>query len=537
MEQNLHLHLQNENQRDTPLSNSCENYTPPTTLRGTLTSWTIWKFLIYGSFYGFSASVLMIMVPAVGRTYFDDNTDNTADCDRNSYSRYAFWSAIFHNLTGVVALLSQSYIGRLSDALGRKKFLYFTWVCMTIPIISLCFTNNMWWYFALGSIVGLSGMVTGMPTILQAAISDVTAPQFKTVVFGMMFGSAGVVMMLTSFICMAVVKQWGTRAAFYTCIVEKLVSVLWLVFVIDESLKPSNRKPLDDDINHFDKHNQYLVTQQIELNKIGIDISNGSVQYDPMNSPTNSKCKSWWNSKHNPLRPLGYMKDNKVILWIGVAAVLTSFPETGTGQLSMIYISDNLGLCDEDESSKLNSLLVISAAAGLIFCQLILLPILSTTIHDIKLMTLGVTLLLISFVFGIVLYFIPTQFVALLLYAFQGMSYVIIPIFSGTLTKRVSPREQGVALGVLHALKGLNACVSPFIFAYLYSLFSQKLTHVGCFIAMPYMLGIVVIVLVYPIIWCPLKRVFTKYDEYAFKASVVPFDKNPDQHIPPKQLL
>ena len=50
---------------------------------------------------------------------------------------------------------------------------------------------------------------------MQAAISDVTSPQFRTTVFGILFGVCGIVMMGASFGINMIVQTWGLRAAFY----------------------------------------------------------------------------------------------------------------------------------------------------------------------------------------------------------------------------------------------------------------------------------------------------------------------------------
>lgn len=157
---------QNESQRDAPLSNIADNYVPPDTLKGTLKSWMIWKFIIYAGFTAMSIVVPIIMIPILGRKYFDQSdNDDDENCDSGSYSRYALWYSVFQSISGLTALFSQGYIGRLSDAYGRKRFLYFVWFCTTIPMVPLCFTDNIWFYFALLPISALSGMIDGMPTM------------------------------------------------------------------------------------------------------------------------------------------------------------------------------------------------------------------------------------------------------------------------------------------------------------------------------------------------------------------------------------
>eukprot|EP01084_Bolivina_argentea_P021566 40075_1 len=406
MDDELQRHLDNENQRDAPLSNITDNYNPPDTLKGILKSCMIWKYIIYGCFTAQTIAIRMITIPIIGRQYFDESDNNMDNnCDIKSYSRFAFWLSIFQCLSGFVAFISQGYIGRLSDAFGRKRFLYFVWICTISQYIPLCFTTNIWWYLALSPLAGFSGMVNGLPTILQSAISDITTPQFRTTVFGMVFGICGGTMIISSFSINKIIHYFNIKYAFYTIIAIKIFELLYLFFIMPETLKSINRKPFDIDNN--------LMKQQIELNKIDFNNNNGNIQYNELDNNNNNnndnccvKCqKTCCNCKHNPFKPLCYIKKNKLMLWISILTLLTAFPENGINQLAMIYISDILGLCDTKTNSNINSYLVISMSVFMIISNLIILPILSKYITDIKLIIIGVTVLLITFSFGIIIYF------------------------------------------------------------------------------------------------------------------------------------
>lgn len=373
---------------------------------------------------------------------------------------------------------------------------------------------------------------------MQAAISDVTSPQFRTTVFGILFGSCGIIMMASSFGINAIVQQWGLRSAFYTFCATKLMALLYLIIVVPESLKKSNRKSLDDDKDLFAKNEDFAIKQSIELNKIGVEFDE-NIQYDDMNVSKrncNDKCKICCDMKHNPLRPLCYIRSNPVITWIAVLSLLTAFPETGMSNLGSIYIADNLKLCDENKNSEINSYLVISMSAFMIVSQLIILPILSVFVHDINTIIITITTLVLTFLLAILLYYWSTIYIALILYGFHGMSFSIIPVLSGVLSKRISPREQGIAMGVIHSVKGLNTVFAPFIFGLTYYFFSHKLDNPGVLIATPFFIGLTIVFIAYPVICCPLTKIFKKYDDYAFRDSVVSFDL-PDAHIPPQQLL
>merc|ERR1712130_688412 len=102
---------------------------------------------------------------------------------------------------------------------------------------------------------------------------------------------------------------------------------------------------------------------------------------------------------------------------------------------SMIYVSDILGVCDESTNTSINSYLVISMSSFMIIAQLILLPIFSIFIADIYLILIAIIPFIIAYSLSIALYFLPTSFIAILLYGFHGMSFSIIPILGGALSK------------------------------------------------------------------------------------------------------
>ena len=106
------------------------------------------------------------------------------------------------------------------------------------------------------------------------------------------------------------------------------MQLLYLIVVVPESLKESNRKSLEDDKDLFAKNEDYAIQQSIELNKIGVEFDE-NIQYDDMNGGKRNccmRCKICCDIKHNPLKPLCYIRSNPVITWIAVLSLLTAFP-------------------------------------------------------------------------------------------------------------------------------------------------------------------------------------------------------------------
>ena len=104
------------------------------------------------------------------------------------------------------------------------------------------------------------------------------------------------------------------------------------------------------------------------------------------------------------------------------------------------------------------------------------------------------------------------------LWATFAVSFITIPITSGALSKRLDGKEQGVGLGVIHAMKGITWATSPYLFGALFNYFKND----GFLVTMPFMVAIVFICMAFPILFGPLRKYIRKYDENELKKGIAP---------------
>ena len=104
------------------------------------------------------------------------------------------------------------------------------------------------------------------------------------------------------------------------------------------------------------------------------------------------------------------------------------------------------------------------------------------------------------------------------LWAAFGASFITVPITSGALSKRLDSKEQGIGLGVIHAMKGITWSTAPYIFSGLFAYFKND----GYLITMPFMVTIGFIVCGFPIVCGPLRTYINNYDENKLKCGIAP---------------
>ena len=101
-----------------------------------------------------------------------NGSDCLANDDNYDYATYNFNLSIFVSLAGLVSFLFSGFIGRLSDAYGRKFFFIFYLFAKLIPWIPLLFTDNIWYNFYLYPMVGLNGGMNSATPVMIAYMAD-----------------------------------------------------------------------------------------------------------------------------------------------------------------------------------------------------------------------------------------------------------------------------------------------------------------------------------------------------------------------------
>ena len=445
-----------------------------------LLSCRLWNLFFYGLLLALMSMLTSIVTPVIGCKFFEEHHDGNGSIDGNS--KYSFWNGISGSIGGLLGFLFEGYVGRLSDAFGRKKLMIFIWILFVLPNLLLLITSfNIWVYLAVSPISCLSGAVGGMPTILQAAISDIIKyPQHLTIIYAVGFGFAGLFIIIAAVLCNIIVNLYGIKAVFYINLLGMIFALLWLIFMVKETLPKHKRKSLKTWSNNNEENEEESTTF----------------------------------STNNPFKVFLKLKSNKVLLWICMLALITSFPENGITDFLTNYVDDILNTDGDDKKATfINSICEIVFAITLLLSQLLITPILFKLFKsDILLIFLGILFELFMMIAGIILYFYKNIICCMIIWIMFGLTYLLIPVTNGALAARSSEKEQGVSIGVLHAIKSLTSAIAPFIFGLLYDLYNFTGDKYQYLKLLPWIVGFGLVLISFVILFGPLTKVLNEYD-------------------------
>eukprot|EP01084_Bolivina_argentea_P040357 74583_1 len=455
----------------TTITENAEQPPKNTSLCHTLKSRRLWIFLFYGLLLAMFSMMIGIVTPVIGGKFFESSKHSDGN------AQFSFWNGISQSVGGILAFLFEGYIGRLSDAYGRKKIMICVWILYILPNLSLLITSyNVWIWLCLSPLSSLSGALGGMPTVLQAAIADITANKnHLTMVYAICFGVAGLFLIIGAVICPLIVDLYGINVLFYIFLIGMIFALLWLIFIIKETLPIHMRKRFSETHGESDRF-----------------------------------------SSNNPFKVFKHLKTNKVLFWICMITLITSFPENGISDFITSYIDDMLAVTDDDNKATfVNSICEIIFAMVLLVTQLILIPMLFKCFNinnDILMFAIGIMALVLFAVSGMVMYVWRTIYSACLIWIAFGLTYILIPVTNGALASRMDEREQGVSIGVLHAIKGLTSAIAPFVFGLLYDLYSITGDKYEWYKLLPWFVALIFIMISVGVLFGPLKKTLSEFD-------------------------
>ncbi|ETO33383.1 hypothetical protein RFI_03724 [Reticulomyxa filosa] len=512
------------------------------TAKKVLSSWPLWKTTVTGLFIAFGYQFVDIVSPVLGDKYFGKNNDD-GSCDTSGNATYSYWSGVgifyarLHWLKNIyivyfVQLMVSYYSkkknnnnnnlikGKLSDIYGRKNMLIISWFCIFMSSFPMTFTKNVWWFLIMIPVGEISGTFNGMPTVLQASFADVIPEDYRTFVYAVLYGIAGVVVIIASILTAVIQPIFHIRGVFIAYDIIFFVSFLWLIFVYEETLSVQMRL-----------ENKAKYAKEDELSLQGYILPNTT---DTVISKIRNKWYSCWASflhqLKKPLLPLLRIRENPIIFWISMLSIVVGLPESGISDILANYTNDLLHLCSTDEQTQFNAIGTVFLGLALLGSQLIVMPILTIKLrlHDLTLIFILLVVMLISGFSGVFLYFLPYKWmgyeiVVLFFFWFKtypyltamylvrfafGLSFIAVPITSGAMSRRLDPNTQGVGFGVLHAVQGLTYCVAPYSLGALYKAFENY----GWLKTAPYLAAVLLTCCGFPIAFGPLRRVLLEYD-------------------------
>ncbi|HEX4738926.1 MAG TPA: MFS transporter [Allosphingosinicella sp.] len=132
-------------------------------------------------------------------------------------------------------------LGNLGDRFGRRPVILFSMIAFSLDYGLMAAAPTIGWLFVGRFIAGIAG---ASYTPANAVLADVTAPEKRGGVFGLMGAAFGFGFILGPALG-GLLSGFGTRAPFIAAASLAALNALWIVFVLPETLPAERRRPFD----------------------------------------------------------------------------------------------------------------------------------------------------------------------------------------------------------------------------------------------------------------------------------------------------
>ncbi|SMX23805.1 TCR/Tet family MFS transporter [Boseongicola aestuarii] len=131
-------------------------------------------------------------------------------------------------------------IGALSDRYGRRPVMLISLLVMALDYIVMALAGAFW-VLLVGRMVG--GIAAATQSTATAFMADISKPEEKAARFGMIGAAFGMGFVFGPLLG-GLLAEFGTRAPFYAAAALAATNLIFGYFVMPETLKPENRRPL-----------------------------------------------------------------------------------------------------------------------------------------------------------------------------------------------------------------------------------------------------------------------------------------------------
>eukprot|EP01083_Nonionella_stella_P014897 41717_1 len=476
------------------------------------------KYLLFNFLFIGSSFLPSVFIVDYGARWFAGCNPNSSDiCIDINYTTLNFYQSLSTSMKGAIAFLFAGFVGRLSDAYGRKIFLIAHPILYSLQILPLIFANNFLWYLLLTPCAGLVGASLGLSPMMSAYISDVLPCSQRTLGFAVSYGSAGVALLTSAIISLMVSLYMSDYINFVLILVLYCAQTIYIWLYIPESLDEKHIKPLS-------AHKLF-----------------------------------------NPLRPLLQIRNNRIVFWISIVQFLITFMEVGILNICMVYILTELNITDNTENFLLMFTFIISVSFGLFIATAGVVPMsrkyrfdclynmcpaddaqsqmseisvmtpqqrlnntaialfnkkkrLNGTIHterhknvmrmpaqtwvDFNNLMIGTLLSCLSLLgIGSVRWIHSTIYIGACGIIVGCAVGIVFPSANGVATNSLRNDEQGKGFGIIYAVKGITSAIAPFAFGTFYTYLVQR--NLGPII---FLIGMILtfcafIIIIFPLRW------------------------------------
>lgn len=326
-------------------------------------------------------------------------------------SRAAVWGGVLTTSFAVMQFVFAPTIGALSDQFGRRIVLIVSLIVMCLDYLIMAVAGTIWMLLFLRLV---SGITSANFSVGTAFIADISPPEKRAANFALMGAGFGIGFVIGPIIG-GLLSVYGTRAPFYAAAALTALNVLFIYFVLPETVKK----------------------RQFELPK--------------------------W-AKINPLSAFSVVMQHKQLRLILVIILLN---EIAFVVYPSVWAFFSIERFDWTPSQVGVSLALFGISIALV--QAVVIRIYLKYLGEVKTVIVGLTMNVVVFS---MMTFVETGWVALALIPLSAMGAVILPPLKAIMSKQTPDGAQGALLGVVTSTASVGAIFGPLIATFSFRLFT-----------------------------------------------------------------
>uniref|UniRef100_A0AC35U7D0 MFS domain-containing protein n=1 Tax=Rhabditophanes sp. KR3021 TaxID=114890 RepID=A0AC35U7D0_9BILA len=163
---------------------------------------------------------------------------------------------------GIFSFISAPSMGIFTDTFGRKPFLLCSVFCTCIPAVFLVASPH--WYFALFT---LSGISPSTFSVIVAFVADITHPEHRATAYGLISATFAASFVLSPAIGAAISSSYGDSYVVGVATVIFVADLIFVFFVVPETLPASSVKPFIMDNSFFHAMNPFSTLKNISQDR------------------------------------------------------------------------------------------------------------------------------------------------------------------------------------------------------------------------------------------------------------------------------
>ena len=305
---------------------------------------------------------------------------------------------------GLCQLISGPILGQLSDRIGRRPVLLLSQVGTLAGFIMLALANQLWIIF-LARII--DGITAGNITVAQAYISDVTTPAERTKAMGMIGAAFGLGFILGPAIS-GLLSGHGNFSPIWAACVLSFLSILGTFFFLKDIPKSEEERPK---VSKRTAYTELLQSQKVR--SYYLSFLAFAFSFATVTSGLALYCerKLIWSG-----HPFGPQQVGYLLAYSGLINL----------SIQILFLGELVKKFGEE---KLMRFAFVSSTIGLCL--------------------IGISSELVFFVGGLTLNSIGNA--------------LLRPNITGLISKNVSPRHQGLALGFVQTVMSIAQIVAPIV--------------------------------------------------------------------------